>query len=94
MCMMKLATDRTINGKLIYSSFTFSDMLLTILGHSLMVTPRSVAKEGFKDVGMDDHTEDGYFKKTQEVQLRIIGDKWVPELINGRSPEGGKKLGA
>lgn len=59
-----------------------------------MVTPRSVAKEGFMDVGMDDHTEDGYFKKTQQVQLRIIGDKWVPELINGRNPEGGKKLGA
>ncbi|OOQ88484.1 5'-hydroxyaverantin dehydrogenase [Penicillium brasilianum] len=73
MCMMKLSTDRTING------------------HSLMITPRSVAKEGFMDVGKDDHTEEGYFKHTQEVQLRIIEDQWVPGWSKGRTSEGAKK---
>ncbi|KAL4932474.1 putative short chain dehydrogenase/reductase [Aspergillus undulatus] len=46
----------------------------SINGHSLMITPRSVAKEGFMDVGMDDFAGsecDGYFARTQEVQFRI-----------------------
>ncbi|OQE27852.1 hypothetical protein PENSTE_c004G02386 [Penicillium steckii] len=72
-CMMKLATDRTING------------------HSLMITPRSVAKEGYKDVGMDDHVEDGYFKRTQEIQLDIIEDKWEVGWSKGRTLEGARK---
>ncbi|KAJ5690699.1 hypothetical protein N7462_005091 [Penicillium macrosclerotiorum] len=59
--------------------------------HSLMVTPQSVAKEGFMDVGMDDHIEDGYFQRTQEVQLRIIEDKWEPGWGKGRTPEGAQK---
>ncbi|KAJ5718368.1 hypothetical protein N7488_004014 [Penicillium malachiteum] len=70
MCMMKFATDRTING------------------HSLMVTPRTVAKEGFKDVDMDDHVDEGYFKRNQEVQLNIIGDKWEPGWSKARTVEG------
>ncbi|KAJ5983094.1 hypothetical protein N7481_005193 [Penicillium waksmanii] len=72
-CMMKLATDRTING------------------HSLMITPKSVAKEGYKDVGMDDHIEEGYFKRTQEIQLDIIEDKWEVGWSKGRTGEGAKK---
>ncbi|CAI7633343.1 unnamed protein product [Penicillium glandicola] len=72
-CMMKLATDRTING------------------HSLMITPKSVCKEGFKDIGMDDHIEDGYFKTTQQVQLSIIEDEWVPGWSKGRTAEGATK---
>ncbi|KAJ5388673.1 hypothetical protein N7509_011214 [Penicillium cosmopolitanum] len=72
-CMMKLATDRTING------------------HSLMITPKSVAKEGYKDVGMDDHIEEGYFKRTQEIQLDIIEDKWEVGWSKGRTHEGAKK---
>jgi hypothetical protein len=56
-----------------------------------MITPRSVAKEGFMDVGNDDHTEEGYFKYTQEVQLRIIEDQWVPGWSKGRTSEGAKK---
>jgi hypothetical protein len=55
-----------------------------------MVTPRSVAKEGYKDVGMDDHIEDGYMKRTQDVQLKIIEDKWEPGWSKGRTPEGAK----
>ncbi|KAL6246282.1 hypothetical protein RBB50_006518 [Rhinocladiella similis] len=49
----------------------------SINGHSLMIVPRSKAKEGFMDVGKDDYTEEGYFKTTQETQLVIIEDKWV-----------------
>ncbi|KAK5049528.1 hypothetical protein LTR84_004457 [Exophiala bonariae] len=48
----------------------------TINGHSLMIVPRSQAKEGFMDVDKDDYKEEGYFKKTQETQLVIIEDKW------------------
>ncbi|KAJ5952832.1 uncharacterized protein N7479_011245 [Penicillium vulpinum] len=69
-CMMKLATDRTING------------------HSLMITPKSVAKEGFKDVDMEDHIDEGYFKRTQKAQLSIIEDQWVPGWSKGRTAEG------
>ncbi|KAJ5993508.1 hypothetical protein N7451_009232 [Penicillium sp. IBT 35674x] len=73
MCMMKLATDRRING------------------HSLMITPRSVAKEGFKDVGQDDHVEEGFLKRNQEIQLRVIEDQWVPGWSKGMTAEGAKK---
>lgn len=44
-----------------------------------MICPRSLAKEGFMDVDMDDHKEEGYFKKTQETQLVIIEDKWLDD---------------
>ncbi|KAH8736225.1 hypothetical protein BGZ61DRAFT_339582 [Ilyonectria robusta] len=63
-CMMKIATDKSINGR------------------SLMITPRSVAKEGFQDIDRDDYkdiTEDEYFKKVQESQLVIIEDKWLDD---------------
>lgn len=65
--------------------------MLTAQGHSLMITPRSVAKEGYKDVGMDDHVEDGYFKRTQEIQLDIIEDKWEVGWSKGRTLEGARK---
>ncbi|KAF2012450.1 NAD(P)-binding protein [Aaosphaeria arxii CBS 175.79] len=52
----------------------------SVNGKSLMITPRSIAKEGFKDIDKDDYTDEdghgGYFKKTQESQLVIIEDKW------------------
>ncbi|KPM42344.1 hypothetical protein AK830_g4203 [Neonectria ditissima] len=63
-CMMKIATDKSINGR------------------SLMITPRSVAKEGFRDIDRDDYkdtAEDEYFKKVQESQLVIIEDKWLDD---------------
>lgn len=45
-----------------------------------MITPRSVAKEGFVDIDKDDYSENdghgGYFKRTQDTQLVIIEDKW------------------
>jgi len=47
-----------------------------------MITPRSVAKEGFMDVDREDYRdtpEDAYMKKTQESQLVIIEDKWLDD---------------
>lgn len=45
-----------------------------------MITPRSVAKEGYVDIDKDDYSENdghsGYFKRTQDTQLVIIEDKW------------------
>ncbi|KAK7424610.1 hypothetical protein QQZ08_008493 [Neonectria magnoliae] len=54
----------------------------SINGRSLMITPRSVAKEGFQDIDRDDYKdtlEDEYFKKVQESQLVIIEDKWLDD---------------
>ncbi|EEY23340.1 hypothetical protein D7B24_004898 [Verticillium nonalfalfae] len=51
----------------------------SINGRSLMITPRSMAKEGFMDINRDDYLdtpEDAYLKKVQENQLVIIEDKW------------------
>lgn len=39
--------------------------------------PRSIAKEGYIDAGLDDFTEDGYMKSYQELKLRVIKDSWV-----------------
>lgn len=89
-CFMRIATDRTMNGYYLFSSLALKRCMLRISGHSLMITPASIAKEGFKDVDMDDHTE-GYFKDTQELQLRIIEDQWVEGWSKGRTPEGGLK---
>ena len=48
-----------------------------------MITPRSLAKEGFMDVDREDYRdmqEDAYMKKTQESQLVIIEDKWLDDF--------------
>ena len=29
------------------------------------------------DAELDDFTEEGYMKHTQEVQLRVIEDRWI-----------------
>lgn len=44
-----------------------------------MITPRSLAKEGYMDIDREDYKdthEDSYLKKVQESQLVIIEDKW------------------
>ncbi|KAF2649792.1 NAD(P)-binding protein [Lophiostoma macrostomum CBS 122681] len=51
----------------------------TINGRTLMINPRSLTKEGFSDADKDDWTENDYFQKTQETQLRIIEDKWLDD---------------
>jgi len=77
-CMMRIACDRTVNGepRLEFNVLDVWKLMRHDTGHSLMITPRSIAKEGFKDVDMEDYKEEGYFKKTQDVQLVIIEDKW------------------
>ncbi|EMT60956.1 hypothetical protein ACKRZS_001856 [Fusarium odoratissimum] len=52
----------------------------SINGRSLMITPRSIAKEGFVDIDREDYKdtpEDEYLKKVQASQLVIIEDKWL-----------------
>ena len=58
-CMMRIATDKSINGC------------------SLAIVPRSEAEEGYMDADQDDWTEDGYFKRMQEIQLKVIEDRWL-----------------
>ncbi|KAF4485341.1 5'-hydroxyaverantin dehydrogenase [Colletotrichum fructicola Nara gc5] len=51
----------------------------TINGRSLMITPRSITKEGYMDIDRDDYKdvpEDSYLKRLQESQLIIIEDQW------------------
>ncbi|KAK1464724.1 AdhA [Colletotrichum melonis] len=51
----------------------------SINGRSLMITPRTVAKEGYMDIDRDDYKdvpEDRYLDKVQKAQLVIIEDKW------------------
>lgn len=76
-CMLRIACDTSINGKC--NITIVSAALAKSIGHSLMIVPRSVAAEGFLDVDKDDYVEEGYFKKTQETQLRIIEDKWLDD---------------
>ncbi|KAJ4322126.1 hypothetical protein N0V84_004961 [Fusarium piperis] len=54
----------------------------SINGRSLMITPRSIAEQGFMDVDREDYKdipEDEYFKKVQARQLFIIKDKWLDD---------------
>jgi hypothetical protein len=47
-----------------------------------MITPRSVCKQGFMDTDREDYKdneEDEYMKKTQEIQLVTIEDKWLDD---------------
>lgn len=47
-----------------------------------MITPQSIAKEGYMDVDREnyrDTDQDAYFKRTQETQLVIIEDKWLDD---------------
>lgn len=53
---------------------------MVVKGRSLMITPRSIAKEGFVDIDREDYKdtpEDEYLKKVQLSQLVIIEDKWL-----------------
>jgi hypothetical protein len=47
-----------------------------------MITPRSVAVQGFVDTDREDYKdtkEDEYMRKTQAAQLVIIEDKWLDD---------------
>lgn len=91
--MMRIACDKSINGMSTYSRFLFLCTLsldkiyrsiianATPPGRSLMITPRSFAKEGFVDVNKEDYSnpKDEYFAKNQASQLVIIEDKWLDD---------------
>ncbi|KAJ6190505.1 Short-chain dehydrogenase/reductase SDR [Penicillium mononematosum] len=71
----------------------------SINGRSLMITPRSFAKEGFVDVNKEDYSDpkDEYFAKKQASQLVIIEDKWLDDYKENASvqikrPFGPRKL--
>lgn len=47
-----------------------------------MITPRSLAQEGFMDIDREDYKdtpEDKYLKAVQVSQLDIIEDKWTED---------------
>lgn len=56
-----------------------------------MITPKSVAKEGFKDAEQDDHIEEGHLKRNQETQLRVIEDRWQVGWSKTHTAEGATK---
>ncbi|OQE30796.1 hypothetical protein PENFLA_c002G05075 [Penicillium flavigenum] len=60
----------------------------SINGRSLMITPRSFAKEGFVDVNKEDYSDpkDEYFAKKQASQLVIIEDKWLDDYKRRKLP--------
>lgn len=85
-CFMRVATDKAVNGKLSILAVIRGRKFQKIrwadvggIGRTLMITPRSIAQEGFMDIDREDYgdgPEDAYLKKTQETQLVIIEDKW------------------
>lgn len=78
--MMRIASDKSVNGKSTLSSLLRHHSSDAYIGRSLMITPRSVAKEGYMDIDKDDYSDNdghgGYLKRTQDTQLVIIEDKW------------------
>lgn len=110
-CMMRIACDRSIDGKIrsstlcpppLFPFFFFFAFFLHFLlvmqkrskigltlfhvfaGRSLMIVPRSMAKEGFMDTDREDFRDtekDAYFKQTQEAQLVIIQDRWRDDYV-------------
>jgi hypothetical protein len=84
-CMMRISCDKTVNGEFDPGNYdmSHSKQLMKFTGHSLMIVPRSEAKEGFKDVDRDDYRdteEDAYMKRTQISQLATIEDKWLDDF--------------
>lgn len=53
-----------------------------LVGRSLMITPRSVAEEGFVDSDREDYAAEGadaYLARVQASQLHVIDDKWLDD---------------
>ncbi|KAL7003937.1 hypothetical protein EMMF5_006515 [Cystobasidiomycetes sp. EMM_F5] len=61
-CMARISLDKRINGR------------------TFMIVPRAHVKEGFADVDREDYKEgvqeDDYMNRLQQLQLKIIEDKW------------------
>lgn len=83
-CMMRIAADRTINGM---KRCARRRMCLRVCpadtrtGRSFMITPRSIAAQGFIDSDREDYYApegpDEYLAKLQASQLVVIEDKWL-----------------
>jgi hypothetical protein len=69
--MMRIASDSSINGMLRFVLLASALLIGCLIGKSLAIVPRSIAKEGFKDVDKDDYTDDDgherYFNRTQDT---------------------------
>lgn len=76
-CMARVITDVSINGRQKIQSKDLHWLLTPYSGKSLMIVPRSVAKEGYMDPDLDDFVDNKYFVETQKVQLRVIKADWV-----------------
>lgn len=80
-CMMRIACDKAVNGKWPSWRECYRDgLLLTLAGRSFMITPRSIAPEGFVDSDREDYNpsgSDSYLAKLQASQLVVIDDKWL-----------------
>lgn len=63
-CMMRIASDRTVNGR---------SLMITprsVVQEGFM----DIDRDDYKDV-----PEDAYLKKVQELQLVVIKDKWLDD---------------
>lgn len=84
-CMMRIACDRSVNGQFgpyLTNNTSVSAQVNHKAGRSLMITPRSIVKQGFVDIDREDYKdvkEDEYLKKVQASQLVIIEDKWLDD---------------
>ncbi|KAG5759050.1 hypothetical protein H9Q72_012818 [Fusarium xylarioides] len=64
----------------ISDEFNHNVTSISTTSRSLMITPRSIAKEGFVGIDREDYKDtpkDEYLKKVQASQLVIIEDKWL-----------------
>ena len=73
-CMIKIASDRHINGRL--QGPTRRRHANNLAGHSFMIVPSDMSEVGFCDVDKDDIVDDEYFVNTQQTQLKVITDRW------------------
>lgn len=83
-CMMRIACDKAINGlsPRRRSALPAHVTDCPMLGRSFMITPRSVAREGFIDSDREDYQiggPDQYLAKLQASQLVVIDDKWLDD---------------
>ena len=68
--VLKLATDMTVNGKIVYL-LCFA-ILTRLLGRSLGVVPRNIASEGYIDLDRDDQKEGDFVTKLERVSTEAV----------------------
>lgn len=76
--MLRIATDKSIDGNHLPLMLEVLLEKLTWPGRLFMITRRSVEKEGFVDMDREDYKDvpdDQYLKQLQAYQLVMIEDK-------------------